>query len=107
MAAALNSWLLLWEDRCRGECESRYPKCFTNMSEEIVYRTKFGLISIQSMDDGRNVKCPRCWQYHGVIENFENLCDRCSLVILKDYSEHKSAPFIKAVFEQQRKIWSG
>lgn len=73
------------------------------------------------MDDGRNVKCPRCWRWHGVLENFghrpeeeaikpelakEKLCDRCQQVILKDYPNHESVPFIKLALEEQRKKYA-
>lgn len=47
-------------------------------------------------ENPRNVKCPRCWQYHMVVGNFDNLCDRCQNVILTDYPEHESVAGIRA-----------
>ena len=74
------------------------------------------------MNDGRNVKCPRCWHWHGVIENFghepgvvlpdgrnpdeEKLCDPCQQVILNDFPDHPSVPYIKAALEGQRARYS-
>lgn len=56
---------------------------------------------VESCDNGRNVKCPRCWHWHGVVENFDNLCDDCQSVILKDFPDHESAPFIKESMQKQ------
>ena len=73
------------------------------MKEQVViHESKIGPIVVQSMDDGRNVKCPRCWKWHGVKENFDGLCDRCQTVILADYPGHESAPFIRAALDEQR-----
>lgn len=73
-------------------------------------------IIVQSMDDGHNVKCPRCWHWHGVTENFghlpeeieakpelarEKLCDKCQSVILRDFPDHPSAPHIRAALRAQ------
>lgn len=78
-------------------------------------------ICVESMDDGRNVKCPRCWHHHGCIENFghlpdeieanprlgmEKLCDRCQSVILEEYPNHPSAVHIRAALELQRGKYS-
>lgn len=79
-------------------------------------------IEVKSMDDGRNVKCPRCWHWHGVIENFghelsavlsdgrnadkEKLCDRCQQIILADYPKHPSVPHIKSALEAQREKYA-
>jgi hypothetical protein len=49
----------------------------------------------------RSVKCPRCWQYHTVAENYDNLCDRCQNVILKHFPEHESADGIRASIAAQ------
>lgn len=68
------------------------------------------------MNDGHNVKCPRCWRWHGVTENFghlpeeiaarpelakEKLCDRCQAVILTDYPLHPSVVHIQAAMDRQ------
>lgn len=78
-------------------------------------------IIVESMDDGHNVKCPRCWHWHGVIENFghlpedieanpklakEKLCDRCQKIILTHFPNHPSVPHIKAALEYQRKKYT-
>jgi hypothetical protein len=57
--------------------------------------------TIESMDDGRNVKCPRCWHWHGVRENFDNLCDSCCKVILADFPNHPSVAHIRAAYDAQ------
>lgn len=71
----------------------------------------------ESLDDGHNVKCPRCWRWHGVLENFghepgcalpegrnpdrEKLCDRCQKIILEHFPDHPSVPHIKAAVNAQ------
>ena len=45
--------------------------------------------------DGRSIKCPRCYHWHGVIDNFDNLCDTCQQIILSEFPNHESVPFIK------------
>jgi hypothetical protein len=47
-------------------------------------------------DDPNYVKCPRCWHYHTVLLNHDNLCDRCCHAILEGWPEHESVPFIIA-----------
>lgn len=69
------------------------------------------------MDDGHNVKCPRCWHWHGVTENFghlpeeisanpklakEKLCDKCQQIILTDFPNHSAVPHIKAALAAQK-----
>jgi hypothetical protein len=34
--------------------------------------------------DPNYVKCPRCWKYHAVKDNFMSLCDTCCRVLLED-----------------------
>ncbi len=81
--------------------------------------TEFPLASdilVESMNDGHNVKCPRCWHWHGVTDNFghlpeeievnpslakEKLCDRCQQTILKDHPNHPSVPHIKTALAAQ------
>ncbi len=74
------------------------------------------------MDDGRNVKCPRCWHWHGAINNFghepgtvlangrnadkEKLCDHCQRIILTDFPGHPSAPHIRAAIAAQSAQYS-
>lgn len=72
---------------------------------------------IEPMDNGRNVKCPRCWHWHGVVENFghlpeeiaakpelarEKLCDRCQRTILTEFPDHPSVLHIRAALKKQR-----
>ena len=67
-----------------------------------------------SKHDG--VKCPRCWHYHYVTDNFghlpeeilanpsladEHLCDNCQSTILKDFPNHSSVPHIKKHLQEQ------
>lgn len=59
-------------------------------------------VRVESMDDGRNVRCPRCWHWHGVIENFDGLCDGCQQLILKNFPGHASAPLIREARATQR-----
>ena len=42
------------------------------------------------------VKCPRCYGYHSVHGNFDNLCDNCQRTILEYFPNHASVPHIKA-----------
>lgn len=56
--------------------------------------------------DERDVKCPRCWDFHVMIDNFDYLCDRCQLVLLKNFPDHPSVPFIKEGLLEQRKKYA-
>lgn len=52
-------------------------------------------IYVESMENGRNVKCPRCWRWHGVVDNLspdpknakERFCDRCTKIMIEDFPE--------------------
>ena len=74
-------------------------------------------LDVSTMNDGRNVKCPRCWHWHGSVENFghlpeeitadpklakEKLCDSCQQTILRNFPDHPSVPHIHAALEAQR-----
>lgn len=48
-------------------------------------------------------KCPRCFKFHRILENFEGLCDRCVEVILEWFPAHESVPSIKVALQKQRK----
>ena len=53
-------------------------------------------------------KCPRCWQHHYIVDNFDLLCDRCAADILV----HPNAPQEQIVsineWKQKAKLhWSG
>lgn len=45
-------------------------------------------------------KCPRCWMYRYTM-NFDNLCNKCVAVILKDHPDHPSVPYILADLKQR------
>lgn len=55
-----------------------------------------------SIERALGVKCPRCWKYHTVADNFMDLCDACGITICKDYPEHEAVPHIKAAYRAQR-----
>lgn len=42
------------------------------------------------------LRCPRCYGYHSVHGNFDNLCDQCQQTILQHFPDHESVPHIKA-----------
>lgn len=78
-------------------------------------------VKVESMNDGHNVKCPRCWHWHGVVENFghlpeeiaanpklekEKLCDNCQKTILSDFPNHPAVPHIKSALLAQRARYS-
>jgi hypothetical protein len=46
------------------------------------------------------IKCPRCWHFHHVTENYDNLCDRCHNVESSNSTETKKA--ISDSLKQQR-----
>ena len=67
-------------------------------------------VKIHAAKDFGWVKCPRCWHYHTGVSNFghtieeieqnpklkdEHLCSKCCDVILEQYPNHPSAPYIK------------
>lgn len=53
-------------------------------------------------EDPNYVKCPRCWHYHTVILNFDQLCDRCCHVMQEAWPHHPSTPHIKDNWKSQR-----
>lgn len=46
-------------------------------------------------NDPDYVRCPRCYGNHSVRGNFDNLCDKCQRVLLSDFPDHESVPFIR------------
>lgn len=42
------------------------------------------------------VRCPRCYGYHSVYGNFDNLCDSCVTTLLTQYPEHEASRAIRA-----------
>jgi hypothetical protein len=79
-------------------------------------------IVVLAADDGHNVKCPRCWHWHGAPDNFghlpeeikadpekakEALCDSCQRLILTEFPQHPSVPHIMAALAAQRRKFTG
>ena len=58
------------------------------------------------LDDPSYTKCPRCWHYHTILINHDKLCDRCCRVLIENYADHPSVPFILENLEAQRKQFS-
>mgnify|MGYP000930103236 CR=1 FL=1 len=56
-------------------------------------------------NDPNFVKCPRCWHYHSVKLNHDNLCDRCCRVMVENFPDHEQTPFILASLEKQREMF--
>jgi hypothetical protein len=50
-------------------------------------------------------RCPRCKRYHDIIDNYDNLCDRCVTALINDFPNHESVPHIKANICQQQAKW--
>lgn len=48
-----------------------------------------------------DVKCPRCWHVHEASLNFDNLCNKCVNIILTDFPNHPSVPFIQENLKQR------
>lgn len=49
------------------------------------------------------VKCPRCWHYtHEGLENHDNLCDRCCLVLMENFPNFSETPAIIKNWESQK-----
>ena len=48
-------------------------------------------------------QCPRCYHYHSIQNNYDNLCDRCWPHLIKHYPNHWSVPYIKENIKAQRK----
>lgn len=49
--------------------------------------------------------CPRCRQRHYCVDNFDQLCDRCSQVLLAEHPNHPSISGIKEAYRLQREKW--
>lgn len=48
------------------------------------------------------LRCPRCYGYHSIHGNFDNLCDSCQKTILTNFPDHPSVPFIKEALDKWR-----
>ena len=53
-------------------------------------------------DDPDWVKCPRCWHYHTIKDNYDHLCDRCCLALIEGWPDHPSTPHIVALRAAQQ-----
>lgn len=49
------------------------------------------------------VKCPRCWCYHYLKDTFDNLCDRCTNIMINDYPDHQLTTTIKELRSAEKK----
>lgn len=58
-----------------------------------------------TIEEPEGVKCPRCWKWHYVRYNFDNLCDRCQEAIIVAHPNHESVWFINAFMDKQSKMW--
>lgn len=50
--------------------------------------------------------CPRCRCPHFIRDNFDHLCDGCVTVILDNFPDHESVPFIKEYREKAREKYT-
>lgn len=84
--------------------DPRFPVKLENLEyTELKNGIEIG-VGIKSLKDNKEyVKCPRCWVWHGVKENYDYLCDRCWPILIKNYPTHWSIPHIKKSIKTQRK----
>lgn len=68
--------------------------------------SQFAVLVVPLGNDPNYTKCPRCWMYHAVKDNYDGLCDRCCRVIVDSFPNHESVPHIKASYEAQRVKYS-
>jgi len=59
-------------------------------------------VATVSVTPSQGLKCPRCWHYHYVRENHDDLCDRCCLVMITGFPDHPETPAIREKWEAQR-----
>lgn len=62
-------------------------------------------LALASREERRNdpetfLKCPRCFEFHTIHGNFDNLCDPCQQTILEHFPNHPSVPFIKEALKK-------
>jgi hypothetical protein len=50
----------------------------------------------RKLDPETYARCPRCYGYHSIHGNFDNLCDPCQLTIQREFPDHPSVPHIRA-----------
>ena len=51
---------------------------------------------VRRLDGETYKKCPRCYGYHSIRNNFDNLCDPCQQTILEHFQDHESATHIRS-----------
>lgn len=73
--------------------------------ESLSPHPRFVVSAISLVDNPLYKKCPRCWQFHSVVGNFDDLCDRCCRVIIEAFKDHWSYPHILATIEEQKKLY--
>jgi len=44
----------------------------------------------RKMDSETYLRCPRCYGFHSIHGNFDNLCDGCQYTVLKHFPQHES-----------------
>jgi len=48
-----------------------------------------------TVERAEGVKCPRCWKYNGIPENYQGICDQCVRAVLdadpEDYLVNKDS----------------
>lgn len=54
----------------------------------------------RKLDPETYSKCPRCYGYHSVHGNFDNLCDQCQQTILQHFPNHESVPHIRSALRK-------
>jgi len=48
------------------------------------------------------VKCPRCYLWHRVTLNYDNLCDRCCATLIKYFPNNDAVEHIRDAYAKQR-----
>lgn len=98
--------------RLRDELIEKYYLCsdseLFNVMEKAdgvwVEKEYEGVMVFYARDTIDNIKCPRCKRYHVILDNYDNLCDRCIVALVNDFPDHESVPFIlKSIKEQVQK----
>jgi len=73
--------------------ETNVVRAIKNMAQEANEARK--------LDSDTYSKCPRCYTYHSVRGNFDNLCDACAETIVKNFPDHASVPSIRALRDEK------
>lgn len=91
--------VLCWPTSSTPQRMRACAACMANWST--LYRhTPAGLGLV--VEPAKGHKCPRCWHWHRVEGNHDNLCDRCCAAILEGWPDHESVPHIRAAMARQQ-----